>query len=41
MVDPSDRTARLWSTDHIYPLRVFAGHISDVDVRDQMIQSGG
>ncbi|KAJ1466620.1 hypothetical protein T484DRAFT_1861191 [Baffinella frigidus] len=20
-----DRTARLWSTDHIYPLRLFAG----------------
>jgi len=20
-----DRTARLWSTDHIYPLRIFAG----------------
>lgn len=28
----SDRTARLWSTERIYPLRVFAGHISDVDV---------
>ena len=27
-----DRTARLWSCDHIYPLRVFAGHLSDVDV---------
>lgn len=27
-----DRTARLWSTDHIYPLRIFAGHLSDVDV---------
>lgn len=28
-----DRTARLWSTDRIYPLRIFAGHLSDVDVR--------
>ncbi|KNC73746.1 hypothetical protein SARC_13697 [Sphaeroforma arctica JP610] len=27
-----DRTARLWSTDYIYPLRVFSGHLSDVDV---------
>ena len=27
-----DRTARLWSTDHIQPLRIFAGHCSDVDV---------
>lgn len=27
-----DRTARLWSTDHIYPLRIFAGHLSDVNV---------
>lgn len=26
-----DRTARLWSTDHVYPLRVFAGHLSDVN----------
>lgn len=26
-----DRTARLWSTDHMTPLRVFAGHLSDVD----------
>ncbi|KAK1931587.1 Transcription initiation factor TFIID subunit 5 [Phytophthora citrophthora] len=26
-----DRTARLWSTDHTTPLRVFAGHLSDVD----------
>jgi transcription initiation factor TFIID subunit 5 len=29
-----DRTARLWSTDVIYPLRVFAGHLGDVDVWD-------
>jgi transcription initiation factor TFIID subunit 5 len=27
-----DRTARLWSTDRIAPLRIFAGHLSDVDV---------
>ena len=27
-----DRTARLWSCDQIYPLRIFAGHMSDVDV---------
>jgi transcription initiation factor TFIID subunit 5 len=34
-----DRTARLWSTDHIYPLRIFAGHLSDVDVRRHSIPS--
>ena len=27
-----DRTVRLWSTDHIQPLRILAGHLSDVDV---------
>lgn len=27
-----DRTARLWNTESIAPLRVFAGHLSDVDV---------
>ena len=27
-----DRTARVWSTDHIQPLRILAGHLSDVDV---------
>lgn len=27
-----DRTARLWSCEHIYPLRIFASHLSDVDV---------
>ncbi|ETV91424.1 hypothetical protein, variant 1 [Aphanomyces invadans] len=26
-----DRTARLWSTDRTQPLRVFAGHLSDVE----------
>ena len=28
-----DRTARLWSCDSVYPIRVFAGHNSAVDVR--------
>jgi len=28
----NDRTARLWKSDHIYPLRIFAGHFSDVNV---------
>jgi transcription initiation factor TFIID subunit 5 len=28
-----DRTARLWSTDRTSCLRVYAGHLSDVDVR--------
>lgn len=28
-----DRTARLWATDHHQPLRIFSGHLSDVDVR--------
>lgn len=28
-----DRTARLWSTDHPQPLRILAGHVSDVNVR--------
>ena len=27
-----DKTARVWSTDHIQPLRILAGHLSDVDV---------
>jgi len=27
-----DHTARLWSTDRIQPLRIFAGHLNDVDV---------
>ena len=27
-----DRTARVWSTDHIQPLRILAGHLSDIDV---------
>ena len=27
-----DRTARLWSTDRVSALRVYAGHLSDVDV---------
>lgn len=27
-----DRTARVWNTDQIQPLRILAGHSSDVDV---------
>ena len=27
-----DRTSRLWSTDHIQPLKILAGHYSDVEV---------
>lgn len=27
-----DRTARLWSTDRVNALRIYAGHLSDVDV---------
>jgi transcription initiation factor TFIID subunit 5 len=27
-----DRTARIWSMDKIQPLRIMAGHLSDVDV---------
>ena len=27
-----DNTARLWSTDHYQPLRLFAGHLADIDV---------
>lgn len=30
-----DRTARLWSTDRAATLRVYAGHLSDVDVSAQ------
>lgn len=30
-----DRTGRLWATDHHQPLRIFAGHFSDVDVSVQ------
>jgi len=29
----ADRTARLWSTQGMQPLRLFVGHLSDVDVR--------
>lgn len=28
----ADRTARLWSTQGMQPLRLFVGHLSDVDV---------
>jgi transcription initiation factor TFIID subunit 5 len=34
-----DRTARLWSTDRISALRVYAGHLSDVDVRTIVLVS--
>ena len=27
-----DRTARIWSMDRVHPLRIMAGHLSDVDV---------
>ena len=27
-----DKTARLWSTDTAYPLRIFSGHTAGVDV---------
>ena len=30
----SDRTARLWRTDQVQALRIFAGHVSDVEVND-------
>jgi transcription initiation factor TFIID subunit 5 len=33
-----DRTARLWATDHHQPLRIFAGHFSDVDVNSFKFQ---
>ena len=29
-----DKTARLWSTDRVSCLRVYAGHLSDVDVSE-------
>ncbi|RMX47502.1 hypothetical protein pdam_00002120, partial [Pocillopora damicornis] len=28
-----DRTARLWNLEYTFPLRIFAGHLQDVDVR--------
>lgn len=27
-----DRTARLWSSDRVTPLRMYTGHLSDVNV---------
>ena len=27
-----DGTARVWSTDHLYPLRLYASHLADVNV---------
>lgn len=35
-----DRTARLWITDRIAPVRIFAGHLSDVDVSLLAIELG-
>ena len=32
-----DKTARLWATDSHQPLRVFAGHYSDVDVNSSYL----
>ena len=29
-----DHTARLWTTDLSYPLRIFAGHTADINVRN-------
>ena len=28
-----DRTAKLWSLDRTFPLRIYAGHFLDVNVR--------
>lgn len=33
-----DRTAKLWVSDRIYPVRTFAGHNLDVDVSFLFIQ---
>ena len=27
-----DQTARLWNTEYVYPLRIFAGHEDSVEV---------
>ena len=35
-----DRTARLWSCDVTYPIRMFAGHSSSVDVSEPVCPSG-
>ena len=32
-----DRTARLWNIEYTYPLRLFAGHVSDVDVSGDLL----
>lgn len=34
-----DRTARIWSMDRIQPLRIMAGHLSDVDVSYEVLYS--
>ena len=33
-----DRTAKLWSTDIVTPLRTFVGHDSDVDVSKSQLE---
>lgn len=35
-----DRTAKLWSLDRTFPIRVFVGHMSDVTVNIEMICYG-
>ena len=35
-----DRTARLWSTDRTTALRIYAGHLSDVDVSSSACSRG-
>lgn len=32
-----DRTAKLWTYDRTYPLRIFAGHTADVDVSNMTL----
>lgn len=32
-----DRTARIWGMDRVQPLRIMAGHLSDVDVSVSLI----
>lgn len=34
-----DRTARLWSCEHINPLRLFVGHLSDVNVKEPQLST--
>lgn len=32
-----DKTARLWSTDRTSALRIYAGHLNDVDVSTYLV----